>query len=493
MAKKYTKSGSLEAMPAKELLRVFSVDESTGRTVTGVSTGMDTVGIADALRHIDPWDFALVCYAFVALAPGADARYAALALAAFLIRLATVYWQRSQVRRQDELRLSVVDTLQVRRNGMQQSLTQTAIEPGDIVLLSPGDRVLVTLRLVKVRGLRVDQAQVDGNDYPVHKSVIGEPGVTTVFPGSRIVSGSAVAVCISPVHTRHPKHIRRTVALSSLVLFILSCLVLPLVKGSNDAVTMLLPAALVGASVAPLAAGLNSLQRHAALARSHRELAGKGIWPSYERLRLVAGCDTIVFDGVLLRDESETDREARFRLGAESGIALYAVGVPSASQRQLLNEGHWISLASASNTARELTARIAALRRGRHRVLAVNVDDATYEAMLAADEHVVVGLRRDHQRAAALMTARSFDGVRSLVIAVRRLIVSERHLNLAVRVLAVLLPFGFASLVLFGTSPLFASALSIGAAVVLQALDGSRTLPLVTETKVLRKHPQQFL
>ena len=74
--------------------------------------------------------------------------------------------------------------------------------PGDVVRLAAGDLVPADCRLIKARVLFVNQAMLTGRPYPAEKRVDAtttptrNPGeaVNTVFMGTSVISGSALAL-----------------------------------------------------------------------------------------------------------------------------------------------------------------------------------------------------------------------------------------------------------------------------------------------------------
>ena len=62
-------------------------------------------------------------------------------------------------------------TATVVRNGVDVEIPAREVVPGDIVLLSPGDRIPADLRLIEAFNLRTDEAPLTGESTPVEKTI----------------------------------------------------------------------------------------------------------------------------------------------------------------------------------------------------------------------------------------------------------------------------------------------------------------------------------
>lgn len=92
----------------------------------------------------------------------------------------------------------------VLRDGEEQQVLAEDLVPGDVLILSEGDRISADARLVKEAGLRVDQSTLTGESRPVRRS--GQPAAVSsgarseipclVFAGTSVASGSGKAVVI---------------------------------------------------------------------------------------------------------------------------------------------------------------------------------------------------------------------------------------------------------------------------------------------------------
>jgi Ca2+-transporting ATPase len=78
---------------------------------------------------------------------------------------------------------SVTTEATVIRNSQKSQVPSTELVPGDLVLLSSGDKVPADLRLVKVRNLQIDESALTGESVPVEKAT--EPVARDTSLGDR--------------------------------------------------------------------------------------------------------------------------------------------------------------------------------------------------------------------------------------------------------------------------------------------------------------------
>ncbi|MEJ5211562.1 MAG: HAD-IC family P-type ATPase, partial [Burkholderiales bacterium] len=93
---------------------------------------------------------------------------------------------------------------QVLRDGRRQEMDAAELVPGDIVFLAAGDRVPADVRLLSVKGLRVDEATLTGESLAVDKQVapvaadapLGDRS-SMAWSGTLVTSGQGVGVVVA--------------------------------------------------------------------------------------------------------------------------------------------------------------------------------------------------------------------------------------------------------------------------------------------------------
>jgi magnesium-transporting ATPase (P-type) len=113
------------------------------------------------------------------------------------------FWQEFKAEKATEAMRRMLPTVaRIRRDGAVQQIPALELVPGDVILLSEGDRVSADIRLVKEAELRVDQSTLTGESISVRKtheavmnanlSHIEIPNI--VFAGTNVVSGTGQGV-----------------------------------------------------------------------------------------------------------------------------------------------------------------------------------------------------------------------------------------------------------------------------------------------------------
>ena len=98
------------------------------------------------------------------------------------------------------MQLVVADAI-VRRDGKKRRVPSTTLVPGDIVILSGGDRVPADIRLLETQSLQIDEASLTGESVPANKrpdplqadTVLGDR-LNMAYAGSLVTAGSGLGV-----------------------------------------------------------------------------------------------------------------------------------------------------------------------------------------------------------------------------------------------------------------------------------------------------------
>jgi cation-transporting ATPase I len=146
-----------------------SAEAETRKVPAAVLTGRDRliVGLRNQLRT--PIVSILAGGACLTIVLGQPLNTALLGLT-ISINVAVGVWQEREVgRAADELRRLTAGVARVWRDGLLRTLAPREVVPGDILELSPGDRVAADARLLSASGLEVAEAALTGESLPVAK------------------------------------------------------------------------------------------------------------------------------------------------------------------------------------------------------------------------------------------------------------------------------------------------------------------------------------
>lgn len=136
-----------------------------------------------------------------------------LAIAIWLVNLINgtfSFWQEHKAEKAVEaLNRLLPATVKVMRNGVVIIAPATALVPGDVVLLSEGDRISADMRLVEAESVEVDQSTLTGESRSVRKNALpvttGKDGIALesgnvdnlLFAATSVVAGHGHAVVYS--------------------------------------------------------------------------------------------------------------------------------------------------------------------------------------------------------------------------------------------------------------------------------------------------------
>ena len=123
-------------------------------------------------------------------------------LAAVGLNVVVGFFQEYRAQRAlEKLRKVVTQYATVKRNGHEIQVETGELVPGDLVILKAGDKVPADIRLIKITDLKVNEASLTGESYPVDKvtaalpqAVIISEQKNKVFMGTTIVTGSAEGI-----------------------------------------------------------------------------------------------------------------------------------------------------------------------------------------------------------------------------------------------------------------------------------------------------------
>ncbi len=121
-----------------------------------------------------------------------DYREGAILLAAFSVIMGITFLQTLKTRRTlDALKALSAPRVLVRREGNTYRIPSRELVPGDIMLLTEGDRISADAMLISAVQLVLDESVLTGESVPVHKSI--QPGENQVYAGTMVVKGTAEA------------------------------------------------------------------------------------------------------------------------------------------------------------------------------------------------------------------------------------------------------------------------------------------------------------
>ena len=149
-------------------------------------------GLLSTLRHIDsePMFMLMLAAAGIYLVLGDLGEGALLAFFALVTLGLVVFQKRRSERALDALRTLSAPSVRVRRQGIEQRIASRDLVPGDVLLVSEGERVAADGRLLQATHLAVDESLLTGESVPVSKGVATTDN--TVHAGTLVVAGHAL-------------------------------------------------------------------------------------------------------------------------------------------------------------------------------------------------------------------------------------------------------------------------------------------------------------
>lgn len=126
-------------------------------------------------------------------------------LAVVVVNAGIGFFQEGKAEQALEAIRSMIDPrASVLRDGKRVTIPADQIVPGDLVLIEAGDRAPADLRLIRARGLRIDEAMLTGESVPADKAVAAVPedaGLgdrhSLAFSGSFVTAGQGAGVAVA--------------------------------------------------------------------------------------------------------------------------------------------------------------------------------------------------------------------------------------------------------------------------------------------------------
>ena len=125
------------------------------------------------------------------------------------------FWQEFRAEKATEALKKMLPTYaRVLRDREEKRVLAEELVPGDVVLLTEGEKISADCRLVELAQLRVDQSTLTGESRPISKTTeaVAQEGLShteipnLIFAGTNVASGTAKAVVISTgMHTEFGK------------------------------------------------------------------------------------------------------------------------------------------------------------------------------------------------------------------------------------------------------------------------------------------------
>jgi magnesium-transporting ATPase (P-type) len=130
---------------------------------------------------------------------------AAVILAVVLVNALVGFIQEGKAEKALEaMRRMVSPSAAVLRDGARHNVPVSTLVPGDVVLLEAGDRVPADVRLLRARGLLIDEALLTGESVPAAKQDEAAPAAAVLgerhsmaFSGTLVVAGQARGVVVA--------------------------------------------------------------------------------------------------------------------------------------------------------------------------------------------------------------------------------------------------------------------------------------------------------
>jgi sodium/potassium-transporting ATPase subunit alpha len=193
-----TKQGLAEEEAALRL-REFGYNEISGVKKTHLMVRF--LGQFTHFLAILLWIAAFLSFLSEYLHPGEGMLHLGLAIVAVIIINAvfTFIQEYRAEKALDELKKLLPFYVKVLRSGKEKDIHGREVVPGDVILLSEGDKVPADARLIETAGLKVNHAPLTGESEPLLRNTDPFPGEIVespniAFAGTTVISGSGKAI-----------------------------------------------------------------------------------------------------------------------------------------------------------------------------------------------------------------------------------------------------------------------------------------------------------
>ncbi|MGB3928774.1 MAG: HAD-IC family P-type ATPase [Sphingobium sp.] len=181
------------------------IDAETRLKAYGPNVLPQTAGVHPILRFLKQFNSALIYFllaaAFAAALLGHHVDAAVIAVVVLINAIVGFVQEGKAERALGAIRDMIAPHAAVLRDGARSTVPVHELVPGDIVLLEAGDRVPADLRLLRTRGLLIDEAPLTGESLAVEKQVEPVDAIAAIadrssmaFSGTLVASGQASGV-----------------------------------------------------------------------------------------------------------------------------------------------------------------------------------------------------------------------------------------------------------------------------------------------------------
>ena len=206
-------------VPVGEVENILKTDKELGLTRTQAEERYATFGFNELVAKDDepvwkkyleqfknPLIILLLCSSMVSLFMQQYDDAASITLAIVIVVTVSFIMEYRSEQTLEKLKKLVPPSCVCRRDGREERFEARQLVPGDLVLLTTGDRVPADLRLVTCLDLAVDESSLSGEVEPVLKTCETLPRkenmatsemVNTAFMGTMVVTGRATGLVVS--------------------------------------------------------------------------------------------------------------------------------------------------------------------------------------------------------------------------------------------------------------------------------------------------------